>query len=282
MSTTNESRASLEGLHAVVTGATDGIGARTAEALTRAGSIVYVHGRNADKIARSTDALQKIRKGNPVLAGAEPRGFQADLASLEETARLAREIAEAIPKLDVLVNNAGVGTSGGRDLSRDGYELRFAVNYLAPFVLTRNLIRLGRAPRAVINVSSIGQAEINFNDLMLEHQFSGTTAYCRSKLAQILFTIDLAEQYPAIKTNALHPGTYLDTNMVRRAGVRPLGEPTEGADAILFVLQRALEGESGLYFDQKREARAHAQAYDRVARQRLRKASEELAQRFLI
>ncbi|WP_394842410.1 SDR family NAD(P)-dependent oxidoreductase [Pendulispora brunnea] len=272
---------SLEGLHILITGSTDGIGAVTAEELGRAGAIVYVHGRNAEKIERTLASL----RGHGINA---PRGFQADLASLEETAKLAERIVAEVPQLDVLINNAGVGTGdqtgkrGQREISQDGFELRFAVNYLAPFVLTRNLIAAGRIPRAVIHVSSIGQEDIDFDDLMLEQHYSGTSAYCRSKLAQILFTFDLAESHPAIKTHALHPGTYLDTNMVRKAGIRPLGNAGEGADAILFVTRHALsDGPNGLYFDQQRTARPLPQAYDRTARTRLRKVSEELAAPFL-
>ncbi|HWL88645.1 MAG TPA: SDR family NAD(P)-dependent oxidoreductase [Polyangiaceae bacterium] len=278
MNPSQPSESALEGLHVLVTGSTDGIGRHTAESLVRAGSIVHVHGRSADKIERTVAALEKEKKGARV-----PRGFLADLASLEETAGLARKIVEEVPRLDVIIHNAGIGTAGkARETSRDGYELRFAVNYLAPFLLTRNLIAAGRAPRALINVSSIGQEELDFDDLMSERHYSGISAYCRSKLAQILFTFDVAETHPELKTHALHPGTYLDTNMVRRAGVQPLGSPAEGADATVFVLRHALsDGPSGLYFDQQRPSRAHPQAYDRAARERLRKASENLTAEFL-
>jgi len=262
----------MASMHILVTGSTDGIGSATAEALVRTGHVVYIHGRNADKVARK------------VATGAA-RGFVADLASLEETARLAREVAEAVPELDVLINNAGVGTggrAGQRETSRDGYELRFAVNYLAPFLLTRNLLARGLPRRAVINVSSIGQEPLDFDDPMLERSYSGASAYCRSKLAQVMFTIDLASQYPQIKTHALHPGTYLDTNMVRTAGVTPFGPPERGADSILAVLQEALaDGPSGRYFDEDRPSRANPQAYDPTARHHLRTLSEKLTTAFL-
>ncbi|WP_394827194.1 SDR family NAD(P)-dependent oxidoreductase [Pendulispora albinea] len=267
----------LRGQHILVTGATDGIGALTADALARAGSIVYPHGRNAEKVERTVASLRA--HGGAAIA---PRGFVADLASLEETARLAREV----PQLDVLINNAGIGTGGSRgvrETSRDGHELRFAVNYLAPFLLTRNLIAQGRAPKVVINVSSIGQEEIDFDDPMLERGYSGSSAYCRSKLAQILFTFDLAETHPTIKTHALHPGTYLDTNMVRGANIRPLGPARDGADATLFVLNHALEnGPSGQYFNQQHLARPLDQAYDRTARKQLRSLSERLTAPYLL
>jgi len=271
---------SLRGLHILVTGSTDGIGAITAEELARAGAVVYVHGRNADKIERTLASLRGLA------ANATPPGgaFQADLASLADTAKLAEQVAAKVPQLDVLINNAGIGTRGPREISKDGFELRFAVNYLAPFVLTRNLIASGRGtiPHAVINVSSIGQADLDFDDLMFERDYSSTSAYCRSKLAQILFTLDLAESHPAIKTHALHPGTYLDTNMVRKAGVRPLGPAKDGADAILFVTRHALsDGPNGLYFNRQHTARALPQAYDHAARARLRKASEEFAAPFM-
>ena len=145
----------------------------------------------------------------------------------------------------MLINNAGVGTAGetkDRELSRDGYELRFAVNYLAPFLLTEELLARGLPRRAIINVASAGQEPLDFDDLMTERDYSGMRAYCRSKLALIMMSFDLAELNAALQVHALHPGTYLDTAMVRKAGIRPLGPASRGGQSILGVLSTALDG----------------------------------------
>ena len=186
--------------------------------------------------------------------------------------------------LDVLVNNAGIGTSGGgsrRGVSADSFELRFAVNYLAGFLLTRLLLPdlMKRAPSRIVNVASAGQQAIDVSNVMLARGVSGVSAYCQSKLAQILFTIDLAEELKGrnVTVNALHPATYMNTTMVRLSGVRPMSTVEEGGEAILkLVASPALDGKSGLYFSGQREARAEAQAYDATARKRLRALSFDL------
>ncbi|TIV92829.1 MAG: SDR family NAD(P)-dependent oxidoreductase, partial [Mesorhizobium sp.] len=135
------------------------------------------------------------------------------------------------------------------------------------------------APARIVNVASAGQQAIDFDDVMLTHGYSGVRAYCQSKLAQILFTIDLAEQLEGsgVTVNALHPASYMDTTMVRQAGVTPWSSVETGADAIVnLAASPALEGRSGLYFDGQRESRADAQAYDEKARRRLRDLSLDL------
>jgi NAD(P)-dependent dehydrogenase (short-subunit alcohol dehydrogenase family) len=253
----------------LVTGATGGIGRLTAEALARRGARVLVHGRTAAKVDATVQAL-----------GAAATGLVADLSSLEETAALAGTIAGRAPDLDVLINNAGVGFGRDRHLreqSRDGFELRFAVNYLAPFLLTTRLLDAGLPRRAVINVASIGQEALDFDDLMLERGYDGVRAYRRSKLALIMLTFDLAQAHAGRQIQALHPGTMLDTGMVRDAGVAPQGPASRGAHSIISVLETALAGgESGHYFDEERPARAVPQAYEETARRRLREATRSL------
>jgi len=192
-------------------------------------------------------------------------------------------------RLDILINNAGIGTGGSgasRQTSADGHELRFAVNYLAGFLLTRLLLPLIRqsAPARIVNVASAGQQAIDFTDVMLTRGYSGTRAYCQSKLAQVMFTFDLAAELDGagVTVNALHPATYMDTTMVRRAGITPSSSVEEGAEAILnLATSPALEGRRGLYFNGPREARADGQAYDARARQRLKAISLELTNVFL-
>jgi NAD(P)-dependent dehydrogenase (short-subunit alcohol dehydrogenase family) len=256
-----------------ITGATDGIGRLTALQLARQNVHLLIHGRNADKLAKVVDEIKRTT-GNQNI-----EGFIADLSSLNEVQKLANDVLEKHDKLDVLINNAGAGTADKR-YGKDGTELRFTVNYLAPFLLTHLLLPAVKnaAPSRIVNISSAGQAPIHFDDIMLEKNFDGVTAYCQSKLALIMFTIDLAEQLKKekITVNSLHPGTYLDTNMVRKSGIRPWGKPETGADAEVFLATSPqLENVTGKYFNVKKEARTHSQAYDTGARKKLWELSME-------
>jgi NAD(P)-dependent dehydrogenase (short-subunit alcohol dehydrogenase family) len=252
----------------------------TARALSSRGAELLVHGRDSRKVDRLTAEL--------TASGAKARGLVADLSSLAETARLARQVIENVGTLDVLINNAGVGFGRDgrkRETSRDGHELRFAVNYLAAFLLTEELLAAGLPRRAVINVASAGQDTLAFEDLMSGSGYSGVQAYCRSKLAMIMMTFDGAALHPDLQFQALHPGTYLDSGMVREAGIQPLGPVSQGAESILAVLDIALGAanggdESGRYFDRTRPTRAMAQAYQPEARRKLREASLALVAPF--
>jgi NAD(P)-dependent dehydrogenase (short-subunit alcohol dehydrogenase family) len=249
----------------LITGATDGLGRGLARALDADGHTVLVHGRSEQRIADTVAELSD-----------RTRSYRADLASLAEVGGLADEVLEHEPQLDVLVNNAGIGADGGREESADGYELRFAVNYLAGFLLTR---RLGDLPGRVVNVASAGQAPIDFDDVMLERRYGGGRAYSQSKLALIMFTLDLAEELngSGVTANSLHPGTYMPTGMVKAAGVRPITPLEDGIAATLRLIESPeLEGVSGSYFDGTEESAPHPQAYDPQARRRLRELSEEL------
>jgi len=265
-----------KGTTALITGSTDGVGRRVALRLGEAGARVLLHGRDC---GRGEAVVEEIKA-----AGGAASFHAADLASLAEVRRLAEAIAAETDRLDLLINNAGVGTGGPRDrraTSNDGYELRFAVNYLAHFLLTALLLPLVKAsaPARIVNVSSLGQQAIDFDDVMITRNYSGGRAYCQSKLALVMFTIDLAKALAgtAVTANALHPATYMDTTMVHQAGIRPLNTVDTGADAILnLALSPALEGRSGLFFDGLHEARANAQAYDPKARAQLRSVSLEL------
>lgn len=231
------------GKTALITGSTDGVGRLVATRLGEAGARVLVHGRD-------------LERGQNVVAdsGGDAAFLAADLASLAEVRRLAADVRRTETRLDILINNAGIGTAPNeRLLSADGHELRFAVNYLAGFLLTHRLLPLLRAsaPARIVNVSSGGQQALDFDDIMLTRGFSGSRAYRQSKLAQIMFTIDLADELRSagISVFALHPATYMNTTMVSRAGVTPISTVEQGADA---------------------------QAYDAGARRRLRAISEEL------
>jgi NAD(P)-dependent dehydrogenase (short-subunit alcohol dehydrogenase family) len=264
----------LDGKTALITGSTDGVGRVVAERLGTMGARVLVHGRDR---ARGERVVADIKS-----AGGNAEFLAADLAALAEVRRLAEAVRAATDRLDILINNAGIGTAGAaRQTSADGHELRFAVNYLAGFLLTYLLLPLIKqsAPARIVNVASAGQQAIDFADVMLTRGYSGSRAYRQSKLAQILFTVDLAHELEGsgVTVNALHPATYMNTSMVRRAGVTPISTVEEGAEAVLnLAVAPALAGRSGLYFNGLREARADGQAYDAQARARLRALSVEL------
>jgi NAD(P)-dependent dehydrogenase (short-subunit alcohol dehydrogenase family) len=265
----------LSGKIVLITGATDGLGQAVAVDAATAGATVLVHGRSPERIQATLELVGSASTGEP------PRAYQADLASLAEVRGLARAVAAGEQRLDVLVNNAGIGgnTPGGgeRQVSEDGHELRFAVNYLAGYLLTRELIPLleGSAPARIVNVSSAGQMPLDFDDVMLERDYSGTRAYCQSKLAQILFAVDLAEELAGsgVTATCLHPSTYMPTKMVQE----PISTLEAGAEATLrLIADPALEGVSGHYFNVQDEERPDAQAQDPDARRRLRELSERL------
>lgn len=260
----------------LITGSTDGVGRRVAERLAKPGNTILVHGRNRERGESLVRAIHDL--------GGTASFYAADFASLDDVRRLAEEVQRDHARLDVLINNAGIGVAGAypeRSNSRDGFELRFALNYLAGFLLTRLLLpalKAGPTGR-VVNVASVGQQAIDFSDVMLTRGYSGRRAYCQSKLAQILFTFDLARELKAIgvTVNALHPATYMDTPMVRSDGITPASNVDEGADAILnLAVSPALQSQTGLYFDGLRPSRAQPQAYDAAARARLRALSFEL------
>jgi NAD(P)-dependent dehydrogenase (short-subunit alcohol dehydrogenase family) len=259
----------------LITGATDGLGHALATELGKRGSHLLVHGRDDARGRATIDAI-RTESGSDKLSW-----LRADFSSLDDVRALANQAARVTDRLDVLVNNAGIGTAGPRVESHDGYELRFAVNYLAGYLLTRLLLPLIRnsAPARIVNVSSLGQAPIDFDDVMLERRYSGAQAYAQSKLAQIMFTFDLADELAGtgVSATCLHPATYMPTKMVIEAGVSPASSLDQGAGATLrLVADPALDGVSGRFFDGTREAEPHPQARDAEARRRLRELSDRL------
>lgn len=266
----------MRGKTALVTGSTDGLGREVAMRLGALGARVVVHGRNRERGAEVVRSIQS--------AGGEAAFHAADFASLEEVRKLSDTIRASYDRLDLLINNAGIYVTAGqnaRQTSVDGHELTFAVNYLAGYLLTYSLLPLltKSAPARIVNVSSLAQQPLDFDDVMLTHGFSPGRAYAQSKLAQILFTMDLAEQLPADRVTAtcLHPATYMNTNMVTKAGATPRSTVDEGATAVMnLAVSPALAGRTGLYFNGLQESHANAQAYDQEARARLRKLSREL------
>jgi NAD(P)-dependent dehydrogenase (short-subunit alcohol dehydrogenase family) len=251
----------------LVTGATDGLGRALAGRLHAEGAQLLLHGRDRAKL----DGLREE------LAGVET--LQADFASLDDVRRMAAEVRD----VDVLVNNAGIGSGmpEGRERaeSKDGHELRFQVNYLAGYLLTELLLDRVRHPGRIVLVSSLGQMPIDFDDVMLERSYTGVQAYCQSKLALVMFTFDLAEELEGTgaTANCLHPGTYMPTNMVLSAGIEPVTALEDGVAATMrLITSPEVQDVNGHYFDGTSESAPHAQAEDPEARRLLRELSAEL------
>lgn len=265
----------LDGKTILITGSTDGVGRRVAQRLGDLGARVLVHGRDQARGARIVNELRAT--------GAEAKFYRADLSSLAEVRRLADTVQNDCDRLDALINNAGLGSGAAptRRESTDGHELIFAVNYLAGFLLTALLLPLLRAsaPARIVNVASAGQEPIDFGDVMLKRGYSGGRAYRQSKLAQILFTFDLAAALKGsrVTVTCLHPATFMDTTMMRQSGTTPISSVDDGADAILnLAVSPEMEGRTGLYFNRLNEARPDPQANDEGARTKLRELSLRL------
>jgi len=269
----------LAGATILVTGATDGLGKRVAQELAGRGASVLLHGRNRERLEATVEEVG---------TGADSEkldSYLADLSSLGQVRALAGRILSDHVRLDALINNAGVIVRE-REESEDGFELTFAVNYLAHFLLTSLLLPLLRdsAPARVVNVTSAGQSHLDFDDVMLERRYDGMRAYTQSKLAQIMFTFELAEHLSGsgVSVNALHPASLMGTKMVIETFGYTTSTVQEGADAtVRLAASPDVERVTGRYFDGHHEARANRQAYDAEARKRLWALSEELCRPFL-
>jgi NAD(P)-dependent dehydrogenase (short-subunit alcohol dehydrogenase family) len=264
----------LNGKTVLVTGSTDGLGKEVARQLGALGAFVVVHGRSQE---RGEEVARAIKAAGP----GDAAFHRADLASLKGVDAFAEDILETYDRLDVLINNAAAVSGAERQTSADGHELAFAVNYLAHFLLTYRLLPLleASAPARIVNVSSMGQTPIDFTDVMMERSYNPGDAYRRSKLAQIMFTIDVAAELdPAhVTVNSLHPARSMNTARVINGGFQPLSSVEEGAEATMqLAVSPALIGRSGLYFNGLNEASANEQAYDVEARAQLRALSFEL------
>ncbi len=262
----------------LITGATDGLGRALAAGLAAEGAQLILHGRNRDKLERLVAEIRQPKEQAPATV-------IADLADLRQVRDLSRQVFDVTDRLDVLVSNAGIGSGEPdgrtRRLSADGYELRFAVNYLAGFDLSLRLLPLlAAAPAArIVNVASLGQHPIDFSDVMLERHYNGARAYGQSKLAQITAGFVLAERLtvPGITVNSLHPATYMPTKMVLEEIGHSVDTLEEGEAATRrLVSDPSLADTTGRFFDRTEDTRANAAAYDRDTRSRLWQLSLEL------
>jgi NAD(P)-dependent dehydrogenase (short-subunit alcohol dehydrogenase family) len=271
----------------LVTGATNGIGLETARALASQGHHVLVHGRNPEKGQQVVETLQRETSNTDV------HFVAADFASLNDIRRLAGEVIGRVPRLDVLVNNAG-GAFFSRSETKDRFEMTFAVNHLAPFLLTNLLLDKLRssAPARIVTVASAAHRDqqLDFDDLMSTQNYQTMKAYGRSKLANILFTRGLANrlQGTSVTANALHPGVVKTGIGQNNLFARALGRvlllfvgipPNEGAKTSIYLASSPeVEGKSGDYYKQCKVSplRTNPQAYDDDAVEQLWRVSAQL------
>jgi len=273
----------MKGRVVLITGATSGIGKETAIGLARMGATLVLVGRDPEK-ARQTASEIAEKTGNR-----DVTMLLADLSSMKEVRRLSEEVIKTIPRLHVLVNNAG-GIFMGRQITVDGYELSFALNHLSPFLLTNLLLELLKksAPSRIVTVASMGHfiGRINFNDLMGERSYGGFRAYDQSKLANVMFTYELARRLKGtgVTANCLHPGPVASNfgkgqgwfGLLMRIGTPFILTPEQGAKNSIFLASSpTVEGVTGRYFFKLRPSRSSRKSYDEEIAKRLWKTSEE-------
>ncbi len=274
----------MEAQRILVTGSTDGIGLETAAELGEMGHRIVVHGRSPEK----AEGARKAVADRVASAGGDAGGVESvvgDLARLSEVERMAAEVGDGFPDLCVLIANAGVTTRERRE-SADGYELTFAVNHLAHFLLINRLIDTLRknTPSRIVIVSSMvhRSGSIDFDDLQLEKSFSGHTAYSQSKLANLLYAFELGRrlQGTGVTVNGLHPGV-ISTKLLHAnfSGGAPV---SAGAKTPVYLATSPeVEGVTGEYFENRRTSDPSPAARDREQGKRLWEISEELVTKAL-
>jgi NAD(P)-dependent dehydrogenase (short-subunit alcohol dehydrogenase family) len=263
----------------LITGSTDGIGRETVRQLLARGGdeTVVIHARSPE---RGAPVLADLRAKHP---GRRFELATGDFSRLAEVAGLARDVAARFPRLEVLVNNAGVGTVTPRQLTADGHDLTWQINYLAPVLLTDLLLErlIASAPARIVNVSSAGYQMgqgIHFDDLDLARgSYPRSEAYCQSKRAMNMWTFDLADALrgKGVTANCLHPGTYVDTKMVRAAiGTPHTALEAGGRPVLRLAVDPDVAGVTGEYFNMLRREASDTASRDPRLRARLRQATE--------
>lgn len=244
----------------LITGSTDGIGKLAALKLAEDRHEVILHGRNSEKLATT---ISEIREQAPSY---KVSGVLSDLSDFASIDTMISELLTKHPKIDVLINNAGVFKSA-KEQNDAGLELRFAVNYLAPIILTNGLLPMVKASTAprILNVSSAAQETVSLKALQGREAISSQSGYAQSKLALTMWSFDFSKQHPDISTVAVNPGSLLNTKMVQEAYGRYWSSADKGAD-ILYQLAVADKYSdcNGKYFDNDKGAfnEAHPDAYD--------------------
>ncbi len=265
----------------LVTGATDGIGKQTAFELARQGAKVLVHGRDKARGAKVLDEINRDNCNENLIL------YLADFSSFSDIKRMAEEIKREQNELHVLINNAGT-FSKEKLLTKDGLEMTFAVNHLAPFLLTMLLLDLlkASAPARIVNVSSGAHrniTEVDFDNLQGEKSYDGFEAYSLSKLGNILFTNELAKHLEGsgVTVNSLHPGV-ISTKMQRASYNLDGADVGEGSKVIVFLATSPeIEGVTGKYYSRMAEKPISDLAQDKALQEKFWKISEELLAGYL-
>lgn len=245
----------------LITGSTDGIGKLTALKLAEAGHQVYLHGRNADKLASVIAEVKAVATGAAV---DNINGFVADFSDLTDVLKMAAEVNEKLPKLDVLINNAGIYTTAS-PTTKDGLDVRFVVNYLAPYELTNALLPLlKKSDKArIVNLSSAAQAPISYKAFAGQDRLADKDAYAQSKLALTMWSMDLADTVAADDINviAVNPGSLLNTKMVDEAYGQHWSSADKGANILTeLAISDEFADDTGKYFDNDIKDGVHGDA----------------------
>ena len=260
--------------HILITGSTDGIGKLAAEQLAKDGHHIILHGRNPEKLLATINEIKEVAQNTMI------DGFVSDFSDLSSVAKLANSLLSDYEKLDVIINNAGVFKSSDTRTS-NGLDIRFVVNYLAPYVLTKKLWPLLEKSETarVINLSSAAQAKVSLNALAGEGELSTQDAYAQSKLALTMWSFYLANKYPKIQTIAVNPGSLLNTKMVQEAYGQYWSPANKGADILYNLATNDLfSNAGGKYFDNDRGVfgQAHPDAYKKDKIEQLIESTEIL------
>jgi len=257
-----------------ITGSTDGIGKLAAIQLAKDGHQIYIHGRNNEKLNQVVAEIKQLTNNQNI------KGLVADFSDLSAIQSMAKDMNEDLTKIDVLINNAGVFKSEN-PTNKDGHDLRYVVNYFAPFVLTRDLLPLlqkGTNPR-LINLSSAAQSPIDYDVIEGKKQAPQQATYAQSKLALTMWSFHLSKTLQNIAVIAVNPGSLLNTNMVREAYGHSWSSADKGAQILYdLAVGDEHEGINGKYFDNDKGSygQAHDDAYDEEKINILIKKSKEL------
>ncbi|MCK5765809.1 MAG: SDR family oxidoreductase [Bacteroidales bacterium] len=266
----------MKGKTVLITGATDGIGKRTAIELAKMGARVIIHGRNKTHGEETLAEIESINGNGSVSYE------NADLASLSQVKKLAGSVMQSHEKLDVLINNAGVFTRG-QLFSTDGYEMTFAVNHLAHFALSLQLLPLLKKAEQgrIITVSSVAHTNsprIEFDDIQEINTYIDYSAYALSKLANVLFSKELSERLKgtAVTSNSLHPGVITTKLLYEGFGISGSSVDKGCRTSVHLASREALSATTGKYFSESKQAEPSAFSYDPGARRNLWELSEEI------
>lgn len=260
--------------HIFITGSTDGIGKLAAIKLAKEGHHMYIHGRNPQKLSTVTDEIKDLTNNENII------GFVSDFSDMQSVRELAQKVNTEVKSLDVIINNAGILKSQ-TPMTKDGLDIRFAVNFFAPYLLTNALIGLlqnSDDPR-IINLSSAAQAPISEAAFLGKREQSAMESYSQSKLAITMWSVSLAKAYPAITVIPVNPGSLLNTNMVKEAFGHHRSSADKGADILYdLAISENHKSHSGDYFDNDRGSYGHAfeDAYDEDKITKLMESTEAL------